>query len=54
MGSPLGLLMANIFVGFHEKRLFDEVLTPYCNDHYVDDTIDSFASYNKANTFFQY
>ena len=28
MGSPSGLALANIFVGFHESRLFDNTVKP--------------------------
>ena len=31
MGSPLGLALANIFVGFHESRLFDKTAKTGCD-----------------------
>lgn len=42
MGSPLGPLMANIFVGFQERQLFDNVPKPYYHFLYVDDTFTCF------------
>ena len=38
MGCPLGPALANIFVGFHEERLFDCVQKPGVYFRYVDDT----------------
>ena len=38
MGSPLGPALANIFVGFHEERLFDYDQKPGVYFRYVDDT----------------
>ena len=44
MGSPLGPILANIFVGFHERRLFDRFPKPFIYLRYVDDTFVSFTS----------
>ena len=38
MGSPLGPALANIFVGFHKSRLFDNTVKPGVYFRYVDDT----------------
>ena len=38
MDSPLGPALADIFVGFHEKRLFDCDQKPGVYFRYVDDT----------------
>ena len=48
MGSPLGPILANIFVGFQERRLFDKFPKPFIYLHYVDDTFVSFRSRNDA------
>ena len=53
MGSPLGPILANIFVGFYEKLLFDTFPNPYIHLRYADDTFDCFSSCNKALSFFQ-
>ena len=44
MGSPLGPALANIFVGFHESRLFDNTLKPGVYFRFVDDTFAIFGS----------
>ena len=38
MGSPLGPILANIFVGFHERQLFEKFPKPFIYLRYVDDT----------------
>ena len=38
MGSPLGPALANIFVGFHESRLFDNTGKPGVYFRFVNDT----------------
>ena len=38
MGSPLGPILANIFVGFHERQLLEKFPKPYIYLRYVDDT----------------
>ena len=52
MGSPLGPILANIFVGFHERRLFDRFPKPFIYLRYVDDTFVSFKSRSDALVFF--
>ena len=52
MGSPLGVIFANIFVGFYEKLLFDRFLKPYIYLCYVDDTFACFCSCNETFSFF--
>ena len=44
MGSPLGPILANIFVGFHERRLFNQSSTALMYHRYVDDTFAIFPS----------
>ena len=50
IGSPLGLILANIFVGFYEKLLFDRFPKLYIYLSDVDDTF--FCSRNEALSFF--
>ena len=52
MGSPLGPILANIFVGFHERHLFDRFPKPFIYLCYVDDTFVSFKSHSDALGFF--
>ena len=42
MGSPLGPILANIFVGFNEMKLFNKVNRPLMYYRYVDDTFAVF------------
>ena len=44
MGSPLGPALVNIFVGFHESRLFDNTVKPGVCFQFVDDTFAVFSS----------
>ena len=44
MGSPLGPALANIFVGFHKSRLFNNTVKPGVYFRYVDDTFVIFGS----------
>ena len=44
MGSPLGPALANIFVGFHESRLFDSTDKPGDYFRFEDDTFAIFGS----------
>jgi len=44
MGSPLGRTLANIFVGFHESRLFDNNAKPGVYFLYLDDSFVIFGS----------
>ena len=50
MDSPLGSILANIFVGFYEKLLFNRFPNIYLC--YVDDTFACFCSRNEALSFF--
>jgi len=56
MDSPLGPVLANIFVGYHESLLFDSTTNPCMYQRYVDDSftifkteIESEIFYNKLN-----
>ena len=44
MGSPLGPALANIFVGFHESRLFDNTAKPGVFFWYMDNSFVIFGS----------
>ena len=44
MGSPLGPILANIFVGYNEERLFRTIKKPLIYVRYVDDTFVLFNS----------
>ena len=52
MGSPLGLILDNIFVGFQERHLFERFPKPFIYLRYVDDTFVSFRSRNDVLLFF--
>ena len=51
MGSPLGPALANIFVGFHESRLFDNTAKPGVYFRYVNDSFIIFGSQLDCNHF---
>ena len=51
MISPLGPILANIFVGFYEKLLFDRFPKPCIYLRY-EDTFACFSSRNKTLSFF--
>ena len=51
VGSPLGLILANIFVGLRERCLFDKFPKPFIYLRYVDDTFVSFRSRSDALSF---
>ena len=53
MGSPLGPILTNIFVGFYEKLVFEMFPKPYIYLRYVDDTFTCFYSRNEALSFFK-
>ena len=53
MGSPLGPILANIFVGFHEERLFQNINKPIIYFRYVDDTFALFTCREDAISFLQ-
>ena len=48
MGSHLGPIPVNIFVGFHERLLFEKFPKPFIYLRYVDDTFVRFFSRNEA------
>ena len=52
MGSPLGSILANIFVEFYEKLLFDRFPKLYIYLHYADEAFTCFSSCNKVLLFF--
>ena len=52
MGSPLGPILTNIFVGSYEKLLFYRFLKPYIYLRYVGDTFACFSSRYKSLSFF--
>ena len=52
MGSPLGRILSNIFVGFHEILLFEKFPKLFIYLRYVDDTFVTFSSRNDILLFF--
>ena len=44
IGSRFSPALANIFVGFHENRLFDNTIKPGVYFQFVDDTFAIFGS----------
>ena len=52
VGSTLGPILANIFVGFQERHLFKKFSKPFIYLRYVDDTFVSFGSRNDVLLFF--
>ena len=52
MGSPLGPIIANIFVGFHENRLIKDV-SPVYYKRYMDDTFAIFKNNCQKDSFFE-
>ena len=52
MGCLLGPILANIFVGFQERHLFDRFPKPFIYLRYLDDTFVSFRSRDYALSFF--
>ena len=51
MGSPLGSALANIFVGYYESKLFNEISKPTVYCRYVDDTFSLFHKETKFQKF---
>ena len=51
MGSPLGPAVTNIFVGFHESRLFNNTVKPGVYFRYVDDASVIFGSELECDRF---
>ena len=53
MGSPLGKLLANIFVGYDENILLSgNQVKPHTYCRYFNDVFDIFQSKNDNNSFF--
>ena len=42
VGSPLSVALANVFVGYHESKLFESTIKPFLYHRYVDDTFAIF------------
>ena len=42
MCSPLGPALTNIFVGYYESKLFNEISKPNVYCRYIDDTFSLF------------
>ena len=53
MGSPLGPALANIFVGFYEKKLFSQISKPSTYFTYVDDTFAMYRNKEESENFFK-
>ena len=51
LGSPLGLALANIFVGHQEQKVFNVVNRPLAYFRYVDDTFAVFNNEDDCNAF---
>ena len=51
MGSPLGPILANIFVGYHEQRLLEKCKLPMTYRRYVDDTFAIFSNKQQSVEF---
>ena len=52
MGSPLGPVLVNIFVGYNENKLFDFSVKPQFYKRYVNDTFAIFENEAECNEFF--
>ena len=52
MSRPLGPVLANIFVGYNENKLFDFSVKPQFCKRYVDDTFAIFENETKCDEFF--
>ena len=52
MGSLLGPVLANIFVGYNENKLFDFSVKPQFYKRYVDDTFAIFENEAESDEFF--
>ena len=51
MGSLIGPLLANIFVGYYYKKLFSQTQKPSTYFRYVDDTFTIFDQEAEADEF---
>ena len=54
MGSLLGRVLANIFVGYQETKLFLNVKKPLAYYHYVDDTFVVFENEDNCEKFLSF
>ena len=56
MGSPLGPVLANLFMGYHEKNWISEYGSSKIHFYrrYVDDIFAVFESDEEASSFFNY
>ena len=52
MGSPLGPVLANIFVGYNKNKLFEFSVKPQFYKRYVGDTFAIFENEAECNEFF--
>ena len=53
MGSPLGPILANIFVGYNEQHLFQSIKEPLMYVRYVDDTFVLFNNEKESKLFLE-
>ena len=51
VGSPLSVALANIFVGYHENKLFESTTKPFLYHRYVDDTFAIFGPEDECTSF---
>ena len=52
MGSPLGVLFANFYMGVVEERVFSKIPRPHIYCRYIDDTfvsLDTEEEFGKRN-----
>ena len=52
MASPLGPALANIFIGFYEKKFFSQISKPSIYFRYVDNTFAIFCNEVESENFF--
>ena len=51
MGSPLGPALANVFVEFYRRKLFEKISRPLYYCRYVDDTLAIFQNASECSLF---
>ena len=54
MGSPLGPVLTNIFVGYNENKVFDFSVKPQFYKRYVDDTFAIFENETECDEFLNF
>ena len=54
MGSPLGPIVANIFVGYYERKLFKRSVGPKMYVRYIDHTFVGFKNKKHSDEFLKY